>query len=47
MCLMAELRDLERHVNAAVLELVVVALKETTEPIERLLQAALDTDKVG
>ena len=43
---MDELQDLERHVNASVLELYVDVFKETTEPLDRLVRAALDTNTV-
>ena len=39
--LIQEFQDLERHVNASVLQLIVSTFKETTEPMERLVRAAL------
>ena len=36
-----EFQDLERHVNAAVLQQIVDVFKETTEPLERMMKAAL------
>ncbi len=39
--LMLEVQDLERHVNAAVLELIVTTFHETCEPMDRLVRAAL------
>ena len=45
--LMQELLDLERHTSAAVLHLVMEVFKETSEPLSRLLKAALSTSKVN
>ena len=39
--LMHESQDLERHVNGAVLQLIVSTFKETVEPMDRLVRAAL------
>ena len=39
--LMQESQDLERHVNGAVLQLIVTVFKETVEPMDRLVRAAL------
>jgi hypothetical protein len=36
-----ELCELEKHVNIALLHLVVDVFKETTEPLERLVKAAM------
>ncbi|CAH1782849.1 unnamed protein product [Owenia fusiformis] len=40
-----ELHDLERHVNNATLHQVVATFKETTQPLDRLVRAALSTDQ--
>lgn len=39
--LATEFTELERHVNSAILHLVVVTYSETTQPMERLVKAAL------
>ena len=36
-----EFSDLERHVNGAILQLIVATYNETVEPMERLVKAAL------
>ena len=44
---MLEVQDLERHVNAAVLELIVTTFHETCEPMDRLVRAALKPSGVS
>lgn len=44
--LIEDFQELERHVNAAVLHQVVDVFKETIEPLERLVKAALSPLKV-
>ena len=39
--LILESQDLERHVNGAVLQLIVSTFRETVEPMDRLVRAAL------
>lgn len=39
--LVYEVQDLERHVNGAVLQLIVATFKESVEPMERLVRSAL------
>jgi hypothetical protein len=42
MCLLAECQDLERHVNASLLQLLVDVFKETCEPVDRMAKAAFE-----
>lgn len=45
--LLGEFQDLERHVNAAILHLIVTTFFETTEPLERMIKAALTPEVSG
>ena len=44
MSLSAECQDLERHVNASLLQLFVDVFKETCEPVDRMVKAAFEGD---
>ncbi|ELU13813.1 hypothetical protein CAPTEDRAFT_195498 [Capitella teleta] len=44
MILLAECQDLERHVNASLLQLFVDVFKETTEPVDRMVKAAFESN---
>ncbi len=44
---MLEVQDLERHVNAAVLQLIVSSFTETLQPGDRLVRAALKPNPVS
>ena len=37
---------MERHVNSLVIRQIVSTFKETTEPLDRLINSALSTSKV-
>ena len=39
--LVEEFQDLERHVNASALQLIIDVFKETTEPVDRLVKTAM------
>jgi len=45
--IVAEVHDLERNVNSLVMEVMVDVLKETSEPLERLVRAALSQKTVS
>ena len=40
-CLVQELTDLKRHINEAVMWLIADTMKETVEPLDRLVKIAI------
>lgn len=45
--LLDECQDLERHINASLLQLLVDVFKETCEPIDRMVRAAMEPSPRG
>lgn len=45
--LISDIHDMERNVNSLVIRLIVSTFKETTEPLDRLIKAALSNSRVS